>query len=94
MAAPLGFIEESHKKFKQGPALYQTSLLFKTQILLNTSKISMLKHFRLEFTIICIAVELSHKKSNFAIPTSMMNLRKQTISRSMIVYFKMKFTQH
>ena len=59
----------------------------------NTSKIIMLKYFGLEFTI-CIAVESSHKKSNFAIPTSMMNLRKQKIIRSLIVYFKTKFTQH
>ena len=53
----------------------------------NTSKIIMLKCFSLEFTI-CIAVELSHKKSNFAIPASMIILRKQKISRSLIVYFK------
>ena len=30
MAALLGFIEESHEKLKQGPALYQTSFLYKT----------------------------------------------------------------
>ena len=35
MAALLGFIEESNAKMKQGPALYQTSLPNKTQILLN-----------------------------------------------------------
>ena len=35
MAALFGFIEESHDKLEQGPALYQTSLLYKTQILLN-----------------------------------------------------------
>ena len=35
MAAFWGFIEESHQKLKQGPALYQTSLPYKTQILLN-----------------------------------------------------------
>ena len=73
MAALLGFIEESHEKLKQGPALYRTSLLYETKILLklkpeNTFKIIMLKTLSLEF-IICIAVELSHKMSNFAIPT-------------------------
>ena len=60
---------------------------------INQSKIIMLKYFSLEFTI-CNAVELSHKKSNFAIPTPMMNLRKQKISRLLIVYFKTKLTQH
>ena len=35
MAVFWGFIKESHKKLKQGPAFYQTSLLYKTQILLN-----------------------------------------------------------
>ena len=99
MAALLGFIKELHKKLKQGPALYQTSLLYKTGSDStelksgNTSKIIMLKYFSFEFTI-CISVELSHKKSNFAIPTSMINLRKQKISRSLIVYYKTKFTQH
>ena len=38
MDAILGFIKESHKKLKQGPALYQTSLLYKTQILLNKNQ--------------------------------------------------------
>ena len=97
MAALLGFIKESHKKLKQGPALYQTSLLqnsdsteLKSE---NTPKIIMLKYFSLEFTI-CIVVKLSPKKSNFAIPTSMINLRKQKITRTLIVYFKTKFTQH
>ena len=95
MAALLGFTEKSHEKWKQGSALYQTSLLYKTQIPENTSKIIMLKYFSLEFTI-CIAVKLSHKKSHLAVPTSMMNLRKQEISRlrSLIVYFMTKFTQH
>ena len=45
----------------------------------NTLKNIVLKylsvHF-LDFTV-CNAVELSHKKSNFATPTSMMNLRKK-----------------
>ena len=59
----------------------------------DTSKIIILKYFCFEFTI-CIAVALSHKNSNFAIPTSMINLRKQKISRSLIVYFKTKLTQH
>ena len=76
MAALLGFIEESHEKLKQGPALYQTSLDLTELIAENTSKIIMLKYLNSEFTI-CIAVELFHKNSNFAIPTSMMNLRKQ-----------------
>ena len=77
MAALLGFIKEPHKKLKQASALYHTSLLYKTKIILtklkseNTPKIIMLKYFSLEFTI-CTAVELSHKTSNFAIP----NLRK------------------
>ena len=59
----------------------------------NTSKIIMLKYLSLELTI-CIAVILSHKKSNFAIPTSMINLSLQKISRSLIIYFKTKLTQH
>ena len=97
MAAILGFTEESHEKLKQGSALYQTSLLYRTDSTElkpeNTFKIIMLKYFSLEFTI-CIAVELSHKKSHLAISTSMMNLRKQKIRISLIVYLKTKFTQH
>ena len=38
MAALLGFIKESHKKLKQGLALYQTSLLYKIQNLLNLNQ--------------------------------------------------------
>ena len=83
MAALFGFIEESHEKLKQGPALYQTSLLYKTQITKTRKhiqnyrvKILKLAFIFLEFTD-CNEVELSHKKSNFATPTSMMNLRKQ-----------------
>ena len=80
MAAFLGFIEESHEKLKQWPALYQTSLLYKNKILLielkpeNKSKIIMLVGFSLEFTT-CFDVELSHKKANFAIPTYLMKNR-------------------
>ena len=70
MAASLGFIEESHEKFKQGSVLYQTPLLYKTNFTElkpeNTSKLIIFKDFSLEFGI-CIAVELSHKKSNFAL---------------------------
>ena len=38
MAAFWCFIKELHKKLKQGPALYQISILYKTQILLNLNK--------------------------------------------------------
>ena len=87
MAALLGFIKvtleiETRASFIPNFSSIQNSdsTELKSE---NTSKIIMLKYFSLEFTIF-IAVELSHKKSNFAIPTS----------RSLIVYFKTKFTQH
>ena len=40
MAALLVFkrVEETHEKLKQGPALYQTSFLYKTKILLNLNQ--------------------------------------------------------
>ena len=95
-----GFIEESHDKMETRASFIPNFSSIQNSDFSelkpeNTSKIIMFKYFSLEFTIcIAVALQLSHKKSNFAIPTSMMNLRKQKISRSLIVYFKMKFTQH
>ena len=82
MAALLGFYRsvtceiETKASFIPNYSPVQDSTELKPE---KTSKIIMLKDFSLEFTI-CIAVELSDKKSNFAISTYMMNFRKQNIS--------------